>query len=70
MGVKRISWPSIIGVCVYQQPTGSSKQQIRTRYLGHVTGHQLIKDQHFWFGRFLDCVLINVLQYIQYLSCI
>eukprot|EP00116_Pleurobrachia_bachei_P003334 sb/3463596/ len=29
------------------EPTGASKQPIRTRYLGHVTGYQLIRDQYF-----------------------
>ena len=29
-----------------QQPTGSSKQPIRTRYLSHVTGYQPIRDQY------------------------
>ena len=27
-----------------QEPTKSSKQPIRTRYLGHVTGYQPIRD--------------------------
>ena len=31
----------------YQEPTGTSKQQFRTCYLGHVTGYQPIRDQHF-----------------------
>ena len=30
-----------------QQPTGPSKQPIRNRYLGHVTGDQPIRDQYF-----------------------
>eukprot|EP00116_Pleurobrachia_bachei_P006355 sb/3466617/ len=30
-----------------QEPTETSKQPIRTRYLGHVTGYQPIKDQYF-----------------------
>eukprot|EP00116_Pleurobrachia_bachei_P012796 sb/3473058/ len=30
-----------------QQPTEPSKQPIRTRYLGHVTGNQPIRDQYF-----------------------
>eukprot|EP00116_Pleurobrachia_bachei_P005007 sb/3465269/ len=32
---------------VYQEPTETSDQPIRTRYLGHVTGHQPIRDQYF-----------------------
>ena len=30
-----------------QEPTESSKQPIRARYLGHVTGYQPISDQYF-----------------------
>eukprot|EP00116_Pleurobrachia_bachei_P015059 sb/3475321/ len=35
--------------------TQTSKQAVRTQYVGHVTGHQPIKDQYFlmWPGRFL-----------------
>eukprot|EP00116_Pleurobrachia_bachei_P007116 sb/3467378/ len=33
-----------------QQPTETSKQPIRTRYLGHVTGYKPIKDQYFQIG--------------------
>eukprot|EP00116_Pleurobrachia_bachei_P008185 sb/3468447/ len=33
-----------------QQPTEISKQPIRTRYLGHVTGYQPIRDQYFQIG--------------------
>eukprot|EP00116_Pleurobrachia_bachei_P017209 sb/3477471/ len=29
-----------------QEPTDTSKQPIRTRYLGHVTGYQPIRDQY------------------------
>ena len=29
--------------------TESSKQPIRTRYLGHVTGYQPIRDQYFQY---------------------
>eukprot|EP00116_Pleurobrachia_bachei_P015153 sb/3475415/ len=29
------------------EPTNTSKQPIRTRYLGHMTGYQLIRDQYF-----------------------
>eukprot|EP00116_Pleurobrachia_bachei_P015446 sb/3475708/ len=31
----------------HQEPTDTSKQPIRTRHLGHVTGCQLIRDQYF-----------------------
>eukprot|EP00116_Pleurobrachia_bachei_P011238 sb/3471500/ len=31
----------------YQEPTETNKQPIRTRYLGHVTGYQPIRDQYF-----------------------
>eukprot|EP00116_Pleurobrachia_bachei_P013322 sb/3473584/ len=31
---------------------GSSKQPIRTRHLGHMTGYQPIRDQHFHFDLF------------------
>eukprot|EP00116_Pleurobrachia_bachei_P010051 sb/3470313/ len=30
-----------------QEPTETSQQPIRTRYLGHVTGYQPIRDQYF-----------------------
>ena len=30
-----------------QEPTGPSKQPIRTRYLDHVTDYQPIRDQYF-----------------------
>ena len=30
-----------------QQPTGPRKQPIRTRYLGHVTGYQPVRDLYF-----------------------
>eukprot|EP00116_Pleurobrachia_bachei_P009891 sb/3470153/ len=30
-----------------QEPTETSKQPIKTRYFGHVTGYQPIRDQHF-----------------------
>eukprot|EP00116_Pleurobrachia_bachei_P018147 sb/3478409/ len=30
-----------------QEPTETSKQPIRTRYLGHVTSYQPIRDQYF-----------------------
>eukprot|EP00116_Pleurobrachia_bachei_P013410 sb/3473672/ len=30
----------------HQEPTETSKQPIRTRYLGHVTGYQPIRDQY------------------------
>ena len=32
---------------MFQEPTESSKQPIRTRYLGHVTVYQPIRDQYF-----------------------
>eukprot|EP00116_Pleurobrachia_bachei_P002225 sb/3462487/ len=32
---------------VIQEPTETSKQPFRTRYLGHVTGYQPIRDQYF-----------------------
>eukprot|EP00116_Pleurobrachia_bachei_P015131 sb/3475393/ len=38
-------------LCIYnpiqQEPTETSKQRIRTSYLGHVTGYQPIRDQYF-----------------------
>eukprot|EP00116_Pleurobrachia_bachei_P000671 sb/3460933/ len=34
---------------VSQEPTETSKQPIRTRYLGHMTGDQPIRDQYFLF---------------------
>eukprot|EP00116_Pleurobrachia_bachei_P016619 sb/3476881/ len=40
-----------IRICItcvgeFQEPTETSKQPIRTRYLGHVTGYQPIRDQY------------------------
>ena len=35
------------GNTTHQEPTDISKQPIRTRYLGHVTGYQPIRDQYF-----------------------
>eukprot|EP00116_Pleurobrachia_bachei_P011840 sb/3472102/ len=41
-------WPDRLEVCSdYQEPTETSKQPIKTRYLGHVTGNQPIRDQYF-----------------------
>eukprot|EP00116_Pleurobrachia_bachei_P012258 sb/3472520/ len=34
-------------VTSHQEPIDTSKQPIRTRYLGHVTGYQPIRDQYF-----------------------
>eukprot|EP00116_Pleurobrachia_bachei_P015641 sb/3475903/ len=34
-------------VGTHQEPTNTSKQPIRTRYLGHMTGYQPIRDQYF-----------------------
>eukprot|EP00116_Pleurobrachia_bachei_P009486 sb/3469748/ len=34
-----------------QEPTDTSKQPIRTRYLGHVTSYQPIRDQYFLIRR-------------------
>eukprot|EP00116_Pleurobrachia_bachei_P018792 sb/3479054/ len=34
-------------VLMNQEPTDTSKQPIRTRYLGQVTGYQPIRDQYF-----------------------
>ena len=45
-----------------QQPTGPSKQPIRARYLGHVTGHQPISDQYF-LNRSVPVTMISV-QYL------
>eukprot|EP00116_Pleurobrachia_bachei_P017404 sb/3477666/ len=32
---------------IRQEPTKTSKKSIRTRYLGHVTGYQSIRDKYF-----------------------
>ena len=46
-----------------QEPTDTSKQPIRTRYLGHVTVYQPIRDQYFLIrsvpGMNLNDVLIK-----------
>eukprot|EP00116_Pleurobrachia_bachei_P015159 sb/3475421/ len=41
----RPTGPVVVPVVV--EPTEASKQSIRTRYLGHVTGYQPIRDQYF-----------------------
>eukprot|EP00116_Pleurobrachia_bachei_P008640 sb/3468902/ len=37
-----------------QEPTRPSKQPMRTRYLGHVTGYQPIRDQYFLHHTHID----------------
>eukprot|EP00116_Pleurobrachia_bachei_P018776 sb/3479038/ len=37
----------------HQEPTETSKQPIRTCYLGHVIGYQPIRDQYFHTNRYL-----------------
>ena len=37
----------IFQITLVQEPTEFRKQPIRTRYLGHVTGYQPIRDQYF-----------------------
>eukprot|EP00116_Pleurobrachia_bachei_P003634 sb/3463896/ len=44
------------------EPTRPRKQPIRTGYLGHVTGYQLIWDQYFLIRSVLDTQLRNTLQ--------
>eukprot|EP00116_Pleurobrachia_bachei_P013278 sb/3473540/ len=36
----------LVGERDYQEPTETRKQPIKTRYLGHVTGYQPIRDQY------------------------
>ena len=36
-----------VSQCLLQEPTEFRKQPFRTRYLGHVTGYQPIRDQYF-----------------------
>eukprot|EP00116_Pleurobrachia_bachei_P017011 sb/3477273/ len=36
-----------------QEPTETSKQPIRSRYIGHVIGYQPIRDQHFLIRVFI-----------------
>eukprot|EP00116_Pleurobrachia_bachei_P012250 sb/3472512/ len=43
-----------------QEPTETSKQPMRTRYLGHVTGYQLIRDQYFLIGAVPDTYLLSL----------
>ena len=44
-------------VSFIQGPTDTSKQPIRTRYLGHETGNQLIRDQYFQYRMKLSFLL-------------
>eukprot|EP00116_Pleurobrachia_bachei_P011042 sb/3471304/ len=37
----------VISLTRKQEPTETSEQPIRTRYIGHVTGYQPIRDQYF-----------------------
>ena len=39
------SFSAVLGM--YREPTESSKQPIRARYLGHVTGYQPTSEQYF-----------------------
>eukprot|EP00116_Pleurobrachia_bachei_P013614 sb/3473876/ len=39
--------PQTLSSLTHQEPTESSKQPIRTRYLGHVTGYQPIRNHYF-----------------------
>eukprot|EP00116_Pleurobrachia_bachei_P003205 sb/3463467/ len=43
--------PKSLRLDMDMEPTDTSKLPVRTRYLGHVTGYQPIRDQY--FGRFL-----------------
>eukprot|EP00116_Pleurobrachia_bachei_P002959 sb/3463221/ len=45
-GVWAVAGSSKVGQEVIKEPTETSKQPIRTRYLGHVTGYQPIRDQY------------------------
>eukprot|EP00116_Pleurobrachia_bachei_P014955 sb/3475217/ len=45
-----------------QEPTHTSKQPIRTRYLGHVTGYQPIRDQYFLIRSVPEDMTYSVLQ--------
>eukprot|EP00116_Pleurobrachia_bachei_P014638 sb/3474900/ len=38
---------AVVGKVILQEPTKTSKHPIRTRYLGHVTGYQSIREQYF-----------------------
>eukprot|EP00116_Pleurobrachia_bachei_P010549 sb/3470811/ len=44
-----------------QEPTETSKQRIRTRYLGHVTGFPPIRDRYFLIG---SCLLAWLWEYV------
>eukprot|EP00116_Pleurobrachia_bachei_P016332 sb/3476594/ len=43
------------GVALAVEPTETSKQPIRTRYLGHVAGYQPIREQYFLIWSVPDC---------------
>eukprot|EP00116_Pleurobrachia_bachei_P012914 sb/3473176/ len=50
-------WASCSKVCCHiRESIETSKQPIRARYLGHMTGYQPIRDQYFliWFGSWLS----------------
>eukprot|EP00116_Pleurobrachia_bachei_P007639 sb/3467901/ len=42
-----VGWNGTRYLTSNREPTDTSKQPIRTRYLGHVTGYQPIRDQYF-----------------------
>eukprot|EP00116_Pleurobrachia_bachei_P007519 sb/3467781/ len=54
-----------------QEPTDTSKQPIRTRYLGHVTGYQPIRDQHclIWSDWVTSLSCSCILSYTSHSSC-
>ena len=43
----------------YQEPNDTSNPPIRTRYLGHVTGSQPIRDQYLWIPGNMNGILGN-----------
>ena len=50
---------SLVSHCSPRSPSNRpSKQPIRTRYLGHVTGYKPIRNQYF-LAQFMYCVLEN-----------
>eukprot|EP00116_Pleurobrachia_bachei_P006572 sb/3466834/ len=50
--------PQLSALHTHQEPTETGKQPIRTRYLGHVTGYQPIRDQYYLIRSVPDTYIV------------
>eukprot|EP00116_Pleurobrachia_bachei_P001816 sb/3462078/ len=71
-GVAGGGWRSLPLRNLEQKPTETSKQPIRTRYLGHLTGYQPIRDQYFLIRSVPDLcnesINVSILQLAQQIT--